>query len=116
MKVNHEKQIARLVDLVGRLEALTENKIEPEVLHSAKSFLLNLPKTHETPKVAPDGEGGIIFAWEVGKTVRILSVDSLCLHLVIINKGQSTSYLEDIDYEEGKIPELILDNLPRKGI
>ncbi|WP_174874896.1 hypothetical protein [Vogesella oryzae] len=91
-----------------------EGKITVDTAKSAMAFLKVLPEGTVIPKIAPDGEGGLVVAWEGPQTVTILVVDDWRLHLVRNAKTKDAEYFDDILFDGEKVPDPVLMAIPTR--
>ena len=63
---------------------------------------LLVPTTVPLPRTAPDGDGGLTFAWETSDRTDLLIVDGWTLHIVEDARGGNTNFEEDITFS-GKL-------------
>jgi hypothetical protein len=81
---------------------------------TAIRFLSALPSNRSLPKVAPDGEGDILFVWEPPNGNCVVTVEDQMLHLV---DQPGTRYVEHVDavpFYGRRIPISILRSIPMK--
>ena len=88
--------------------------VDPNAAATAQRFLKALPSNRELPKVAPDGEGDLLFVWEPPHGNCIVTVQNNLLHMV---DGPGSPYAEHIDaqdYSGDRIPIAILHAIPMR--
>jgi hypothetical protein len=116
-----ERTRATLVGLIKHLATTpitwTERdpiRIDKISAETAIGFIHQLPPDRAFPKVAPDGEGGIILVWDSGSQKELITVDRTSL-LLIENPGQPSSYhFRPLRFDGERIPPIILEHLPRR--
>lgn len=116
-----ERKRVKLIGVIKHLAAnpiswterdpITIDKVSAE---TAIDFIRQLPPDRAFPKVAPDGEGGIMFVWENSSLKELITVDRTTL-LLIENPGQPSSYhFRPLRFDGERIPPIILEHLPRR--
>jgi hypothetical protein len=81
---------------------------------TAKDFIYQLPPDRAFPKVAPDGEGGIMLVWDSPQCKELITIDRNILFL-IENPGQPNSYhFNPLRFDGERIPSIILERLPHR--
>jgi hypothetical protein len=122
---DHSSELFEYDDRKLKLEAIIDSMVlqapswdsEPmtvsaQAARTAKRFLQALPRNRELPKVAPDGEGDLLFVWEKPYGSCIVTVQPNVLHLV---DRANTRYAEHIDaqcFVGYQIPISILHAIP----
>jgi hypothetical protein len=110
--------------LVGAIEHMVTSPItwreeEPAPIDSlsaetAIAFIQQLPSDRAFPKLAPDGEGGIMFVWREQSPRALITADKGKL-LLIANPGQPDSHhFRPLNFDGETIPALILEKIPRR--
>ena len=110
--------------LVGAIEHMVTSPItwreeEPAPIDSlsaetAIAFIQQLPSDRAFPKLAPDGEGGIMLVWREQSPRALITADKGKL-LLIANPGQPDSHhFRPLNFDGETIPALILENIPRR--
>jgi hypothetical protein len=115
-----ETRRSRIIAAVRRLKDSAPNwsgvstKVDAGSALTAERFLFCLPSTVALPKVAPDGEGDVMFVWdEPGKQCIVVAEPKL-LHLVS-KPGDPTGVQISAQRFLGiQIPPSILRHLPAK--
>jgi hypothetical protein len=75
---------------------------------TALAFVRQLPRDRAFPKIAPDGEGGIMLVWN--KALITVSQSRLFL---VANPGQPDSYhFQPLRFDGERIPAIVLEKLP----
>jgi hypothetical protein len=89
-------------------------RIDDISAETAIGFIYQLPPDRAFPKVAPDGEGGIMLVWDSPQRKDLITVDRNIL-LLIENPGQPNSYhFDPLRFDGERIPSIILERLPRR--
>jgi hypothetical protein len=110
--------------LVGAIEHMVTSPVtwreeEPAPIDSlsaetAIAFIQQLPSDRAFPKLAPDGEGGIMLVWREQSPRALITADKGKL-LLIANPGQPDSHhFRPLNFDGETIPALILENIPRR--
>jgi hypothetical protein len=121
-QIAFEKRKARLVDAVRAMRksapnwyALTSMRVNDLSAQSAEKFLECLPGNALLPRVAPDGEGDIMFVWgDPGQPNCVVTVEKRALHLA---RGLGTPNVQHVDgrrFLGVQIPRPILERIPSK--
>jgi hypothetical protein len=118
-QVEFENRKARLIDTVTAMRNSAPNwsgataRVRESSAQSAKKFLECLPGNALLPRVAPDGEGDVMFVWD-GQQSCVVTVEKRDLHLAC---GLGTPNAQHVDAQRFlgvKIPKSILDRIPRR--
>jgi hypothetical protein len=81
---------------------------------TALAFIRCIPGDRAFPKLAPDGEGGLIFVWDSQERKAMITVDRAFL-LLVTNPGERESYhFSPLRFDGETIPPIIVDSLPRR--
>lgn len=116
--IEREQTKAALVDLVRRMgaERLSWSGeavgISWETVAAAEAFIRDLPLCVKSPKISPDGEGGLMVVWDEPPAPTLVIIDGWRLHLVKAATTPNAEYHDDIGFTEGSIPSVVLDALP----
>ena len=78
----------------------------------AEKFLAVLPKGKVLPKIAPDGEGGLVMAWEAPEATTLITVDGAYLSAVFGAGLPHAIYIDPIIFDGPRIPNEILHVIP----
>jgi hypothetical protein len=90
-------------------------KITPTTHQVSEAFLRALPAANAFPKIAPDGEGGLLMVWEGADGPFILTIDDLRLHGVIAAGTPNAEYIDDVSIDSTQvIPDRILNAIPAR--
>lgn len=107
--LENRQQRRALMSVVLRYERLAA--ISAATFDSIRLFLDALPRSAPLPKVAPDGEGGLLLAWTLGDGHRTLvTVDDGSLHAVTKAGTAESEYFNNIVFE-GDIPGDLLQSI-----
>jgi len=66
------------------------------------------------PKISPDGEGGLLMAWETHGDLVIAVLDGWRIHLVAAATTPHARYLDDLPFDGEQIPKAILESIPAR--
>ncbi|HRW59025.1 MAG TPA: hypothetical protein P5340_00095 [Defluviicoccus sp.] len=118
LTLEHERTRRRLIQLIKRFEdegvsfgCGEEVKCDAGSAEAASAFLRALPPEYGLPKIAPDGEGGVILAWEGAHRELVMSVCDWILYPVI-NPSSEAEHLSNVNFDGERIPDKILSYLP----
>jgi hypothetical protein len=90
-------------------------KITPTTEQVAEAFLRALPAAKAFPKIAPDGEGGLLMVWEVSGRSFLLTINDLHLHGVIAPQTLDVEYIDDVPFDPAQVtPDKILNAIPAR--
>lgn len=87
-------------------------KISSHTIEAARAFFRVLPDDVILPKISPDGEGGLLMAWESRDKLVMAVIDGWLMHLVDAATTTNAVYLDDILFDGNRIPSAIMDALP----
>lgn len=114
-EIQVERAKLKLIALLHRFHdegystvAYRENKISKQSLEVAAELIRLLPPAAELPKVLPDSEGGVIFAWIKDNRKFFLNIENYTLHGVDKAGTRDAVYLDDVKFRREKIPAEIL--------
>jgi hypothetical protein len=97
---DRERQL--LASVIRKLERHAE--VSSASHEAAKTFLDALPRTTPLPKVAPDGDGGLLLAWTLESGTRTLvTIDGWTIHCVSRAGTEMAEYSDDLAFD-GTIP------------
>ncbi|WP_158934062.1 hypothetical protein [Burkholderia sp. S171] len=80
---------------------------------AAKALFSILLPSRQTPKIAPDGEGGLIAVWDVKTPHAVLVIDNWKLHLVTAAATQEAQYFDELSFDGESVPDAISEFIPR---
>lgn len=104
--------IRRLADSGYAWSAERTASISRETAESADCLVRQLPAPFDVPRVAPDGEGGLILLWERdGNATRLLTVDGWTLHLVCAPGSAQARYFDAVPFSSQEVPAQIVAEL-----
>jgi len=90
-------------------------KITPTTHQVSEAFLRALPAAKAFPKIAPDGEGGLLMIWERSGKRFLLTINDLRLHGVIAVGAPDAEYIDGMPLDLVQvIPDKILDAIPAR--
>lgn len=117
--VERERVKRRLINVIYRFKSDefsygTEARgiWETSSAEAASALIATLPPYCSLPRIAPDGEGGVILAWEVGRNQLIMLVYDWSLYCVI-NPGPHAQHLPTYRFDGEAIPREVLAHIPR---
>jgi hypothetical protein len=118
LTLEYERTQRNLIQLIKRFEVEgfsfgldEEIRCDAASAEAASAFIRALPAQYLLPKIAPDGEGGIILAWENAERELVMSVCGWTLYPVI-NPLSKPEHLNSLNFDGEKIPDQILRHLP----
>lgn len=118
LTLEHERTRRKLIQLIQRFETegfsfghYEEISCDAASAEAASAFLRAIPAEYRLPKIAPDGEGGVIFAWESAQRELVMSVCGWTLYPVI-NPSSTPEHLSSLNFDGEKIPDQVLSHLP----
>ncbi|QHP70453.1 hypothetical protein EI171_26080 [Bradyrhizobium sp. LCT2] len=116
-----EAKKARLTEAIRSMKKSAPNwngsstRVNEMSALSAEKFLDCLPGKTPLPKVAPDGEGDVMFVWDdPGKPKCVLTVEKRALHLACGLGTADVKHVDDQRFLGVRIPQPILELLPSK--
>jgi hypothetical protein len=72
-----------------------------------------LPAVKAFPRIAPDGEGGLLMVWESAGQPFLLTISDLHLHGVKAPHTPDAEYIDDVPFDPAQvIPDEILGAIP----
>jgi hypothetical protein len=118
--LQREKMRQAMIALVQRFAAFGLSwragelaKITPTTQQVSEAFLRALPAAKAFPKIAPDGEGGLLMVWERAAETFVLTIDNLRLHGVTAAGTPNAEYIDDVSIDSTQvIPDTILNAIP----
>lgn len=96
---------------LGAAERVTITKATED---AALTVLRNLTPEYQLPKLAPDGEGGVLLVWETADKSVILTVHGWTLHLVQAPAAALSDYVDDVPFDGQALPERIRKLIPKQ--
>jgi hypothetical protein len=85
-------------------------RITSETQTAAQGFISAIGETFDLPKVAPDGEGGLMLVWEAASVALV--VDGWRLHLVVDAGTPHARYFDDLPFDGKNLPDEVLKVVP----
>jgi hypothetical protein len=120
-QVAFEKRKARLVNAVNAMRVSspnwdgTQTRVNEASAQSAKKFLECLPGNAILPRVAPDGEGDVMFVWDApGQSNCIVTVEKRLLHLACGLGTAGVKHVNEQRFLGVQVPQSILKHIPTK--
>jgi hypothetical protein len=88
--------------------------IERLSAETAMAFIRCMPGDRAFPKLALDGEGGLMFVWDSQERKAMITVDRAFL-LLVTKPGEPASYhFNPLRFDGETIPSIIIESLPRR--
>jgi hypothetical protein len=117
----YENRKARLIDAVNVMKRSAPNwsgsstRISDLSAQSAERFLRCLPGDAVLPRVAPDGEGDVMFVWD-GQNQQscVVTVEQHALHLACQLGTPQEQHIAEQRFLGVRIPTAILERIPSK--
>ncbi len=119
-QVAFEKRKARLIAAVNNMKVSAPNwyggsaTVNDNSASSAEKFIRSLPGNALLPRVAPDGEGDIMFVWDGPNENCIVTVERRTLHLVCKLGTPEVQHIPSQRFLGFQIPPAILAHIPTK--
>ena len=119
--IDHARMRARLVHLLRRFatEGFTLSPYDEPIRiteasrRAAGRFLSLLPNDCRLPRVSPDGEGGVVLAWDQNERALLVSLQGWTLHFVNAPARSAADYLDDVAFGGETIPDGLTGLIPR---
>jgi hypothetical protein len=118
-QIAFEKRKARLITAVNTMKRSAPNwygsstSVNDLSAQSAEKFLRCLPGNAVLPRVAPDGEGDIMFVWD-GPQSCVVTVERRALHLACKLGTPDAKHVDARRFLGVRIPAAILEHIPSK--
>lgn len=80
---------------------------------AAAALVRLLPAWTKLPTIAPDGEGGLLMAWESELSPLLIVIDGTSLHIVEAATTNKARYIDDIAFDNIRLPNEVLEALPK---
>jgi hypothetical protein len=116
-----ERQRAALISAIRYLVKNPTNwsagqaaPIETISAETAVAFMRCLPVDRAFPLIAPDGEGGVVFLWDVADCRALITCDGAKLLLVRDPGAPNSFHFSPLRFDGEAIPSIILEHLPRR--
>lgn len=119
-QLRFEERRSRLIEAVSGMKHSAPNwsgaasAVREESANSAVRFLRCLPGDAFLPRVAPDGEGDIMFVWDGAIGNCIVTVEKRALHLVSEPGTANVQQVGPLQFLGFRIPPTIMAHIPRK--
>jgi hypothetical protein len=81
---------------------------------TALAFIRAMPADRAFPKLAADGEGGLIFLWESQERKAMITVDGGLLWLVRQPGEPDSFHFSPLRFDGETIPRIVIESLPRR--
>lgn len=88
------------------------SRVSARNIDDALRFVSYLPANKILPKVAPDGEGGVVFAWEGLESDTLVVIEKGFISAVIRATRPDAEYFHNIPFDCDQIPSEILQAIP----
>lgn len=109
--VEQQERRRTLLGVMARFA--NEGEISKPTLQAAIAFLDGLPNSSALPKVASDGEGGVLMAWAVpGQARTLVTIADGMVHAVARAGTADATYFPDLPFD-GTVPAEVLQIIPR---
>jgi hypothetical protein len=106
----NEQHRRTLLSVLSRFAA--ERSITRTTMHATESFIDALPRGKQLPKVTPDGDGGLLMAWDVPNQARTLATIADWMVYTVVRAGTPQAmYFEDMPFD-GVIADQLLAVIP----
>ena len=119
--IGRERARDALVDIVQKFavyglswSAEGAVKISSETANAAAAFFHALPARAALPRISPDGEGGLLMAWETRGDLVVAVLAGWRIHLVAAATTPRARYLDDLLFDGEQIPRVILESIPAR--
>lgn len=111
-EVSENEEHRRVIsDILSRFAA--EGAIARTTMHAAQCFIEALPRDRRLPTLAPDGDGGVVLAWEVPRDGRTLITLSDWIAYAVARAGtRYAEYLDDMPFDGVLVPDDLLAIIP----
>jgi hypothetical protein len=117
--VERQRKRRQLIALITRFasDGLSWNAdyrtaLSPDTALAATAFFLRFGDAFQLPKIAPDGEGGLMLVWEGHGDPIVGAIDNWRLHLVAGAGTPHAHYIDDVPFDGENIPEQISRRIP----
>lgn len=116
-KERERQGLLRLIDRFQR-EGFSwvgrDTKIDEAASRAAKALLNMLPIDVALPRVAPDGEGGVLLYWDANAGNLLIVADGSKLHIVERPGMPEAHYKDDVPFDGEVIPPDVISSLPAR--
>jgi hypothetical protein len=113
--VAREKMRDLLITSVHRFaaESVDAYRVSAETAEASVGFIKALGGTMQLPKIAPDGEGGLMAVWDDGDAPIALVVDNWNMHLVTGATTPRAQYFDSLPFDGTRLPEELVVSIPK---
>jgi hypothetical protein len=81
---------------------------------TAIAFILRLPPDRAFPKIAPDGEGGLMLVWDSSERKTLVTIDRVVLLLVSEAGRPNSHHFRPLRFDGDAIPAILLEHIPSR--
>jgi hypothetical protein len=119
-QIAFENRKARLISIVNSMKTSAPNwygdvtTVNETSASSAEKFIRCLPGNALLPRVAPDGEGDVMFVWDEPNDKCVVTVERRTLHLVCKLGTPDVQQIPSQQFLGLQIPPAILAHIPTK--
>lgn len=118
VELNRQASKRKLISLLGTFHehgysAMSPRKVKisKQSLEASAAFLQLLPEKTPMPHVLPDGEDGVILAWDAEGKKTYVTIENWVVHCVQDTFGADRKYIDSVDFRPNKIPDQVLNAL-----
>ncbi|MQA23452.1 hypothetical protein [Rugamonas rivuli] len=113
--VEREKTRDMLITSIRRFASETSDayRLTSETADASVALIKALRNSMRLPKIAPDGEGGLMAVWEGEHPVIALVVDNWKMHMVTGAATDQAEYFDDLPFDGIRLPKEILEFIPK---
>jgi hypothetical protein len=91
----------------------SSGKITPDSALAASLFIAHLTDEVPLPKIAADGEGGLMMMWEHRSDPLLVTIDNWRVHIVVSATTPRAQYHDDIPFDGSALPAEFLASMRR---
>ena len=118
--LDHAKTYRRLINLIDRFQASgsplvssSNVRISKDSADAARAFLDAIEPFGSPPQIGTDDDS-VVFAWERPDATTLVIIDGWRLHLVERAGTATSSYAEDLSFDDNKLPDRISSAVPAR--
>ncbi len=113
----------RLLDLIARFQrhgfsqvAGREGRVSAKAAAAACDFIKLLPYDAVMPRIAPDGEGGLVAVWDRPNGALLVVIDDTHLHIVANAMTPNARYYDQLPFQPDsmRLPAEVLTVMPHR--